>query len=283
VADTLREVRWLARALPIAPTDVVLDVGSGSHPNLRSNVLCDKFPWDGTERHGAAIALDRPFVVGDVEALPFADRAFDFVICSHVLEHLEHPERAVAELQRVAPRGYIETPSATWERLAGFAFHRWMVARDGDRLVFTAKRAPVEDPDLTGWFTAMQSALGLREYMWWRRRVAGVYTSLVWDGAIEVEVDRSGAGPADAFAAATDGGEEPLKPAAAEGRVARGLARYGRRLRRRSEVSPGELAARLRCPSCHGRLDAVPGGHRCTACAADYPGRGAPFPVLVAP
>jgi SAM-dependent methyltransferase len=281
VADTLREVRWLARELPIAATDVVLDVGSGSHPNLRSNVLCDKFPWDGTERHGAAIALDRPFVVGDVEALPFADRAFDFVICSHVLEHLEHPERAVAELQRVAPRGYIETPSATWERLAGFAFHRWMVARDGDRLVFTAKRAPVEDPDLTGWFGSMQSALGLRQYMWLRRRAAGVYTSLVWDGTIEVEVDRSGAAPADAFTAAAGGGQQRIGPVA-EGRVVRGLARYGQRIRRRSDVSAVELAARLRCPSCRGRLGAVPGGHRCAACAAEYPSRGAPFPVLVA-
>jgi SAM-dependent methyltransferase len=280
VSDTLREVRWLARTLPIAPADVVLDIGSGSGPNLRSNVLCDKFPWDGAERHGRPILLDRPFVSGDAERLPFADNAFDFVICSHVLEHLEHPERAIAELQRVAPRGYIETPSDAWERVAGFPFHRWLVSKHDDRLIFTAKRAPVEDPPLARWFGAMQSSLGLSEYTWWRRRAAGVYTTHVWSGSIDAEVRRDGAAPADAFVAA--GGETASNRARErDGPVARALARYGRHARRHSD-SRVRLDDWICCPLCHAALTSAGNNdYRCGSCGSDYPSAGAPFPVLI--
>jgi SAM-dependent methyltransferase len=297
VSDTLREVRWLARELPIGPTDVVLDVGSGSGPNLRSNVLCDKFPWDATERHGRAIALDRPFVVGDAERLPFGDRSFDFVICSHVLEHLEHPERAIAELQRVAPRGYIETPSAAWEQVAGLPFHRWMVSKRDGTLVFSAKRGPVEDPLLAGWFAGMQSSLGIGAYTWWRRRAAGVYTSHVWSGSIDVELHRDGAAAADGFvfADAADAGEaagvagfagvagvaDGVRMPGRVGPVARSLARYGRHTRRHSDPLVADLTARLGCPACRGPLTASGANdYRCAACGTEFPSGGAPFPVL---
>jgi ubiquinone/menaquinone biosynthesis C-methylase UbiE len=41
------------------------------------------------------------FQSSDVTSLPFDDRSFDLVICNEVLEHLPHPEAALAELQRV--------------------------------------------------------------------------------------------------------------------------------------------------------------------------------------
>ena len=44
-------------------------------------------------------------VGGDLERLPFADGVFDAVFCSQVLEHTPHPQRAVAELARVAMPG----------------------------------------------------------------------------------------------------------------------------------------------------------------------------------
>lgn len=43
--------------------------------------------------------------------MPFADKEFDFVYCSHVLEHTHNPEKACKELMRIAKRGYIETPT----------------------------------------------------------------------------------------------------------------------------------------------------------------------------
>jgi ubiquinone/menaquinone biosynthesis C-methylase UbiE len=44
------------------------------------------------------------FFEADIEKLPFADREFDTVICTHVLEHVLHIDRAIAELRRVTRR-----------------------------------------------------------------------------------------------------------------------------------------------------------------------------------
>lgn len=41
---------------------------------------------------------------GSINHLPFEDRTFDVVVCSHVLEHLPDPWRAVSELTRVASK-----------------------------------------------------------------------------------------------------------------------------------------------------------------------------------
>jgi SAM-dependent methyltransferase len=50
---------------------------------------------------GVAMAVD---VVAEGDDLPFPDDAFDFVLASHVLEHLPDPIRALREWERVARR-----------------------------------------------------------------------------------------------------------------------------------------------------------------------------------
>jgi len=52
---------------------------------------------------GVAMAVD---VVAEGDDLPFPDEAFDFVLASHVLEHLPDPIRGLQEWRRVA-RGYV--------------------------------------------------------------------------------------------------------------------------------------------------------------------------------
>ena len=44
------------------------------------------------------------FLEADVEKLPFSDREIDTVICTHVLEHVLHIDRTIAELRRVTAR-----------------------------------------------------------------------------------------------------------------------------------------------------------------------------------
>jgi ubiquinone/menaquinone biosynthesis C-methylase UbiE len=44
------------------------------------------------------------FREADIENLPFADREFDTVICTHVLEHVLHIDRTIKELRRVTSR-----------------------------------------------------------------------------------------------------------------------------------------------------------------------------------
>lgn len=48
-----------------------------------------------------------PDIVGDAEALPVADEAYDLVICSEALEHIKDPRRAVSEMNRVLKPGGI--------------------------------------------------------------------------------------------------------------------------------------------------------------------------------
>ncbi len=43
--------------------------------------------------------------LSSVEELPFADKSFGVVISKHVVEHLPHPEKAIAEIGRVSAPG----------------------------------------------------------------------------------------------------------------------------------------------------------------------------------
>ncbi|MBI4137407.1 class I SAM-dependent methyltransferase, partial [Candidatus Roizmanbacteria bacterium] len=96
----------------IQDDDLVLDVGSGDKPFWRADVIADKDTVDDAQRASGSMLIDRNklFIEADVENLPFKDKAFDFVFCAHLLEHVEHPDRAIKELTRVARRGYIEVP-----------------------------------------------------------------------------------------------------------------------------------------------------------------------------
>lgn len=237
VLDTVRNQLWLQRNMAIGPTDLVLDVGSGGGPNPRANVLCDKFINDPSERGGQNIFHDRPFIVGDLLRLPFKDHVFDFVICSHVLEHVDDPASAIKELQRVATRGYIETPSASWEKLTGFPFHRWAVSAEGDELQFMEKETPLWDPELREWFAKMQEKLGISRKVWFKRRQLGVFTALLWEGEIKFVVHERKSGNSSGFHHAQVQGGMPEDEVGSSNGKAFGwlLAWYGRRLRRDSD------------------------------------------------
>ena len=124
--------------MPIDPQDLVLEIGSGHNPHPRADVLCDKHFADDTER-GGRLVVDRPLVIADAEALPFRDGTFDYILCTHVLEHAQDIVQFISELERVGRAGYIETPSEIGERLYGWPYHRWLVNRVGDRLVLRPK------------------------------------------------------------------------------------------------------------------------------------------------
>jgi SAM-dependent methyltransferase len=75
-----------------------------------------------------------------VEKTPFADKEFDFVYCSHVLEHVQNPETACSELMRIGKRGYIECPTRgkdTFFHTAKASNHAWAVECLNGALVFT--------------------------------------------------------------------------------------------------------------------------------------------------
>ena len=135
--------------IDVGPTDIVLDVGSGDKPHWRANVLLENYPsasFAQQRSEGGAAVVDRWMVVGNVQDMPFRDKVFDYAICSHLLEHVEHPDQAISELQRVAKRGYIEVPFEGAQKLYDFPSHLWYVHSQDGKLVFTAKQSTVFDP-----------------------------------------------------------------------------------------------------------------------------------------
>ena len=103
------------RLAPFAPRSI-LDAGCGEGFTLAA--LAARFPGvalTGIDADEAAIAFARThageatFSTADLYALPFEDASFDAVVCSEVLEHVAAPERALAEVLRVAGRVAVVT------------------------------------------------------------------------------------------------------------------------------------------------------------------------------
>ena len=80
------------------------------------------------------------------EKLPFKDKEFDYVICAHVIEHVNDPISFKSEIQRVGKAGYIELPTKLNDNLVfgsdeEILGHKWWFEFDDDnqKLVFAKK------------------------------------------------------------------------------------------------------------------------------------------------
>ena len=133
---------WLARR--------ILDIGAGHNPFHDATHVVELDIKEGRERGGNQLIVPRSakLIVGNVKALPFRAGSFDYVYASHVLEHVNSPDFACQEIQRVGSAGYVETPSPLLEQ--GLALqdldsaehwtHKWFVfAPNKDLLVFEPK------------------------------------------------------------------------------------------------------------------------------------------------
>src|SRR5262249_33933188 len=79
------------RLVPEGGTVVALDLAEGSLGRARERVQAE--------------GLSVECVLGDVEAMPFADSAFDLVLANYMLYHVPDLDRAIAELRRVLRPG----------------------------------------------------------------------------------------------------------------------------------------------------------------------------------
>tara|TARA_B110000305_G_C19144558_1_gene495154 strand:- start:35 stop:388 length:354 start_codon:yes stop_codon:yes gene_type:complete len=82
----------------------ILDIGCGYTANINANVVADAQDLNHFYK-------DKKFVQIKDKNLPFLNNEFDFVVSSHVIEHVEDFEFFIKELERVSKKGYIELPA----------------------------------------------------------------------------------------------------------------------------------------------------------------------------
>ena len=88
----------------------VLDIGCGYTAHKNATVISDIQDLSNFYN-------DKNFVKLDGNILPFKDNEFDFVIASHVIEHVKDVNTFIKELSRVSSKGYIELPTILEDNL----------------------------------------------------------------------------------------------------------------------------------------------------------------------
>lgn len=128
----------------IKENDHVLEIGPGSLPHPRANVFLEKnFNEENAhEQRGLAqkIKLEKPIIYYDGNEFPFSDKEFDYVICSHVIEHVEDVDAFIKEMSRVAKNGYIEYPTIYYEYPYNFKVHLNFIKKQGNKLYWMPKK-----------------------------------------------------------------------------------------------------------------------------------------------
>jgi hypothetical protein len=91
----------------------VLELGPAANPYEFSTHLIDYENFLPENHPGKFIQID----LNQIKELPFEDGYFDFVVASHVLEHLVDPFHVMREISRVGKRGYLEVPTRLADNL----------------------------------------------------------------------------------------------------------------------------------------------------------------------
>jgi len=163
----------IVKLLDIKPNDRILDIGGSmtQHESIIIDSLADiirpeEAPYQPSELKA------KNFVKVDItkDKLPFKDKEFDIVLCTHTLEDLPNPFLVMDEMSRVAKKGLIVTPSMGFDmefteidftdwltgarRVPGQAHHKWFFVKENDGLKVIPKNFPIlytSDFQITDW------------------------------------------------------------------------------------------------------------------------------------
>ena len=156
------------------PNWKVLDIGCGYTAHKKANIICDV--QDLSEYYKG-----RDFVKLENKTLPFKDKEFDFVITSHVIEHVEDVNFFIKELQRISTKGYIELPTMLEDNLVfeNKNDHLWhMEFDDVNHQLLIRKRIQYLEPVLT-----VSVAKKLAQYF-----RQSLILELFWENSIEFKL-----------------------------------------------------------------------------------------------
>ena len=152
----------------------ILDIGCGYTAHKNASVVCDI-------QDLSHVYKEKNFVKLTSNILPFRDKEFDFVIASHVIEHVKDVEVFIQELQRVSSKGYIELPTKLEDNLVfeNKKDHLWHMEFDDDKnKLIVSNKTQFLQPILT-----VSSA---KKFLRYFRQ--SLVLELFWENSIEYEV-----------------------------------------------------------------------------------------------
>lgn len=103
------------------------------------NICCGRTDGGGINADIVRHSPVRNFhCIRDIYRLPFGDRRFEWVLCSHTVEHVEDPQRLDRELRRVG-RNVLYVVPPLWDVAAALNVfeHKWLfltLSKEHDRL-----------------------------------------------------------------------------------------------------------------------------------------------------
>ena len=156
----------------------ILDIGCGYRANQYATVIADILDLKNFYKNKKFVKLEKN------KSLPFKDNEFDFVVASHVIEHVDDFEFFIKELERISNKGYIELPS----RLAdNIVFENktdhvwWFIFDDINNQLLVSKKNQILDP-----FITVSTGKKLEEIF-----RESLILELLWEKEINYKIDNS--------------------------------------------------------------------------------------------
>ena len=153
----------------------VLDIGCGYRANENASVVADVQDLSDFYKN-------KNFIKVEEKRLPFKNKEFDFVIASHVIEHVDDFEFFIKELERISNKGYIELPSRLADNLVfeNKNDHIWWFCYDDlENQIIASKRNQLVDPFIT---VSMAKILE-------QKFRESLVLELAWEDKIEYKID----------------------------------------------------------------------------------------------
>ena len=169
-------INYINKFLDNNPSFKVLDIGCGFTANKYATTIADVQDFSNFYK-------GKNFVKIENNKLPFKDKEFDFVIASHVIEHVEDFEFFIKELERISSKGYIELPTRLGDNLVfeNVKDHIWWFTfDDNEKILLSSRRKQCISPFLSV-SSSKKFDLMFRESM---------VIELLWENKIEYKMDK---------------------------------------------------------------------------------------------
>lgn len=142
-------------------TGNVLDVGSGRYRRY-TPLFTNMKSYKTLDRDGEW----KPDIIGSAESIPLEDNSIDSIICTQVLEHVQHPWVALKEMQRVLkPNGVLLLTVPQLNELHEIPHDYYRYTRWGLETLMTEAGLKVEVMDQRGTIHTSLAQLFIRNWI----------------------------------------------------------------------------------------------------------------------